>query len=148
MSDSAPMFIVRSATINDIPIILDNLIDNSLDDFLRYRINPVLSLAEDISNSEAHYITTADGKPVAIVGFETDCFWMHMCKGIEDYPIAFIKWAKRWLNNQKKRYLWSHISINYTQALKMSKAFGFKMIKIFPHELTQTYTVESVRLWH
>lgn len=140
-------YVVRPATLNDIPVILDNLIENSLDDFTNYKVNPVLSLAEDISNSEAHYIATANGKPMAIVGFETDCFWMHMCKGVEEHPVSFIKWARRWLDEQKKPYLWNHINIQYTQALKMSKAFGFKALRVYPHLLTDKYTVESVRLW-
>ena len=98
-------YVVRPATLNDIPVILDNLIENSLDDFTNYKVNPVLSLAEDISNSEAHYITTANGKPMAIVGFETDCFWMHMCKGVEEHPVSFIKWARRWLDER----FWMHM---------------------------------------
>lgn len=147
MSVSAPSFTVRPATLNDIPVILDNLIENSLDDFRNYRVNPVVSLAEDISNSEAYYISTKDNTPMAIVGFETDCFWMHTCTGVEKHPVSFIKWARRWLDNQQKPYLWSHININYTQALKMSKAFGFVPLRVYPHFLTEKYTVESVRLW-
>lgn len=147
MTASTPSFTVRPATLNDIPVILDNLIENSLDDFTNYRLNPVLSLAEDISNSEAYYIEDAEKTPVVIVGFESDCFWMHTCKGVRKHPVAFIKWARRWLDNQQKPYLWSHININYTQALKMSKAFGFKALRVYPHLLTDKYTVESVRLW-
>jgi len=69
MTASTPSFTVRPATIDDIPVVLDNLLDNSLEDLLRYRINPVLSLAMDMENSEAYLALTEDNKPAAIVWF-------------------------------------------------------------------------------
>lgn len=146
MTASTPSFTVRPATIDDIPVVLDNLIDNSLEDLLRYRINPVLSLAMDMENSRAYLISIED-KPAALVGFESDCFWMHMCRGMEEHPVAFMKWAKRWFNKNKPKYLWNHTGIEYTQAIKMAKFFGFKILRVFPSTLTDTYLVEMVNVW-
>lgn len=146
MTASTPSFTVRPATIDDIPVVLDNLLDNSLEDLLRCKLNPVLSLAIDMENSRAYLISTKD-KPAALVGFESDCFWMHMCRGMEEHPVAFMKWAKRWFKQQRPNYLWNHTGIEYTQAIKMAKFFGFKILRVFPSTLTNTYLVEMVSLW-
>jgi len=145
MPTSAPSITVRPATVNDIPVVLDNLLDNSLEDLLRCKFNPVISLAIDMENSRAYLISIGD-KPAALVGFESDCFWMHMCRGMEEYPVAFMKWAKRWFKQQKTDYLWNHTGIEYTQAIKMAKFFGFKILRVFPSTLTHTYLVEMVLL--
>ena len=146
MPVSTPSFTVRPATIDDIPTVLDNLLDNSLEDLLRYRINPVLSLAMDMETSKAYLVTTRDGQPAALFGFDDDCFWMHMCRGMEEHPVAFMKFAKRWFNNHKPKYLWNHTGIQYTQAIKMAKFFGFKILRVFPSTLTCNYLVEMVLL--
>ena len=146
MSVSTPNFLVRPATIDDIPAVLDNLLDNSLEDLLRSQINPVLSLATDISNSKAYLALTEDNKPAALFGFESDCFWMHMCRGMEEHPVAFMKFAKRWFNNHRPKYLWNNTGIEYTQAIKMAKFFGFKILRVFPNTLTYTYLVEMALL--
>jgi len=145
MSNSAPSFTVRPAKVNDIPVVLDNLLDNSLEDLLRCKVNPVLSLAMDMENSRAYLISIED-KPAALVGFESDCFWMHMCRGMEEHPVAFMKWAKRWFKETKPDYLWNHTGIEYSQAIKMAKFFGFKILRVFPSTLTHTYLVEMVLL--
>ena len=146
MPVSTPSFTARPATIDDIPVVLDNLLDNSLEDLLRYRINPVLSLAMDMETSKAYLVTTRDGQPAALFGFDDDCFWMHMCRGMEEHPVAFMKFAKRWFNNHKPKYLWNHTGIQYTQAIKMAKFFGFKILRVFPSTLTCNYLVEMVLL--
>ena len=147
MTISTPGFYVRPASINDIPLVLDNLLDNSLEDLLRCQLNPVLSLAMDVSNSEAYLALTEDNKPAALFGFESDCFWMHMCRGMEEHPVAFMKFAKRWFNNRKPKFLWNHTGIEYTQAIKMAKFFGFKILRVFPSTLTNTYLVEMANVW-
>ena len=146
MPVSTPSFTVRPATIDDIPVVLDNLLDNSLEDLLRYKINPVLSLAMDMENSRAYLALTEDNKPAALFGFESDCFWMHMCRGMEEHPVAFMKFAKRWFNKNRPSYLWNHTGIQYTQAIKMAKFFGFKILRVFPSTLTYNYLVEMVLL--
>ena len=146
MPVSTPSFTVRPATIDDIPVVLDNLIDNSLEDLLRYKINPVLSLALDMENSKAYLALTEDNKPAALFGFESDCFWMHMCRGMEEHPVAFMKFAKRWFNKNRPSYLWNMTGIQYTQAIKMAKFFGFKILRVFPSTLTCNYLVEMVLL--
>ena len=146
MPVSTPSFTVRPATIDDIPVVLDNLLDNSLEDLLRYKLNPVLSLALDMQNSKAYLALTQDNKPAALFGFESDCFWMHMCRGMEEHPVAFMKFAKRWFNKNRPSYLWNMTGIQYTQAIKMAKFFGFKILRVFPSTLTYKYLVEMVLL--
>jgi len=147
MPVSTPSFTVRPATIDDIPVVLDNLIDNSLEDLLRYKINPVLSLALDMENSKAYLALTQDNEPAALFGFESDCFWMHMCRGMEEHPVAFMKFAKRWFKSHAPKFLWNQTGIEYTQAIKMAKFFGFKILRVFPSTLTNTYLVEMANVW-
>jgi len=147
MPVSTPSFTVRPATIDDIPAVLDNLLDNSLEDLLRYKINPVLSLALDMENSKAYLALTQDNEPAALFGFESDCFWMHMCRGMEEHPVAFMKFAKRWFKSHAPKFLWNQTGIEYTQAIKMAKFFGFKILRVFPSTLTNTYLVEMANVW-
>jgi len=99
-----------------------------------------------MENSKAYLALTEDNKPAALFGFESDCFWMHMCRGMEEHPVAFMKFAKRWFNNHRPKYLWNQTGIEYTQAIKMAKFFGFKILRVFPSTLTYTYLVEMVLL--
>jgi len=148
MPVSAPTITVRPATLNDVPKILDNLLDKNLEDFLRYKVNPVVHLAEHISISETYYFSFADGQPLAIVGICSGCLWMHMCKSMEEYPVASIKYLKRWFKNLKKPALLSNYTgIEYTQAIKMAKSFGFKILRVFPNTATNTYLVEMANVW-
>ena len=99
-----------------------------------------------MQNSKAYLALTEDNKPAALFGFESDCFWMHMCRGMEEHPVAFMKFAKRWFNKNRPSYLWNMTGIQYTQAIKMAKFFGFKILRVFPSTLTCNYLVEMVLL--
>jgi len=61
--------------------------------------------------------------------------------------VAFMKFAKRWFNNRKPKFLWNNTGIEYTQAIKMAKFFGFKILRVFPSTLTNTYLVEMANVW-
>jgi len=90
---------------------------------------------------------TQDNEPAALFGFESDCFWMHMCRGMEEHPVAFMKFAKRWFKSHAPKFLWNQTGIEYTQAIKMAKFFGFKILRVFPSTLTNTYLVEMANVW-
>ena len=65
---------------------------------------------------------------------------------MEVHPCGCINVAKRWFNNHKPKYRGNHTGIQYTQAIKMAKFFGFKILRGFPSTLTCNYLVEMVLL--
>ena len=65
--------------------------------------------------------------------------WMICTPVINDYPIAFIKEAKRVLNSRTEKLLWNIVDKRNTVHLKLLRYLGFKFLREFeygPNKLT------------
>ena len=144
---STQPFYIRPATIDDIPLVINNITQEGNEDIREHYCNPILSIALDVVESESYIALTEEGNPLGLFGFFEDCFWLHMCNEMANKPLAVIKFFKKWLKVQNKPYLWSHIRIGQTATLRMAKMLGFKILRIFPDTYAQTFQVEIVRLW-
>lgn len=146
-SKSTQPFHIRPATIDDIPLVINNITEEGDSDIRKHHLNPILSIALDVIESESYIALTEEGNPLGLFGFFGDCFWLHICKEMANHPLAAIKFFRKWLKTQNKPYLWGHVRIEQTATLRMAKMLGFKILRIFPDTYNQTFQVETVRLW-
>ena len=81
-----------------------------------------------------------NGKTAGMAGVDTGgLIWMLCTPAIEEYPIAFIREAKRFVERQPDKLLWNIIDKRNTVHLKLLKFLGFKFIreiKYGPHQLS------------
>jgi len=97
-------------------------------------INPALAL----------FLDTLQGHTVSDDG----CVWMLCTPAIEDYPITFIREAKRWLESLPHKVLYNCADVRNTTHLKLLKHLGFKFLDVTIQGPKNLYFVEFIRLWH
>ena len=136
---------IRQATLSDIPAVAGDLLEAGIEDLGRAGYQPVLTMVND----ESYLATTDDGKPICMFGIsDTGCIWLHMTHEVQKYPIAFIRAAKKFINNLERPILYNWIDIQNTSLNKFIKHLGFKVINVVAVEPSNNYHVEIVKLWH
>ena len=140
---------IRQATLSDIPAVAGDLLEAGIADLNRAGYQPVLTMAYDVMNDDSYLATTEDGKPICMFGIsDTGCIWLHMTNEVQKYPIAFIRAAKRFINNLERPILFNCIDIQNINLIKFIQHLGFKVINVVAVEPSNNYHVEIVKLWH
>ena len=145
MSDSTPGFSVRPATLEDVPVIAKDLLEEGIEDFNRAGLNPVLCMAYDTLNSKTFLLISPDNKPAALVGTYADgCIWMNMTHEVRRHPKAFIKWAKEFVKTGPM--LWNRVDIQNNNLRKFLRLIGFKVINVVLCDTRNIYYVEFAKV--
>lgn len=140
-------FKIKPARIEDVAYVANNLLQEGIQDFLRAGINPVLQMSLDVTVDKSYVVLSPDNVPAALLGISRDgCMWMNMTHEIRKHPKAFIKAAKKWINELDHPILWNQVDIQNTQLLKFIKLLGFKFLRILPFGTNNIYYVEFVKL--
>ena len=149
MTRSTRNFTVKPATIDDVPTLVENMLDKGLESFDRYGMNPVLSIALDFLLDDSYIVYGPTGELFFAYGIRPDGeFWVQMTHNVQKYPIAFLRAGKQMLEQLTHPLLWSHIDITNKPLLDLAKYLGFKVLRVFPDGPFNTYSVEIVRLWY
>jgi hypothetical protein len=145
MSNSTPGFSVRPATLEDVPVIAKELLEEGIEDFNRAGLNPVLCMAYDTLNSKTFLLISPDNKPAALVGTYADgCIWMNMTHEVRRHPKAFIKWAKEFVKTGPM--LWNRVDIQNNNLRKFLRLIGFKVINVVLCDTRNIYYVEFAKV--
>lgn len=145
MSNSTPGFSVRPATLEDVPVIAKELLEEGIEDFNRAGLNPVLCMAYDTLNSKTFLLISPDNKPAALVGTYADgCIWMNMTHEVRRHPKAFIKWAKEFVKTGPM--LWNRVDIQNNNLRKFLRLIGFKIINVVLCDTRNIYYVEFAKV--
>jgi hypothetical protein len=145
MSNSTPGFSVRPATLEDVPVIAKDLLEEGIEDFNRAGLNPVLCMAYDTLNSKTFLLISPDNKPAALVGTYADgCIWMNMTHEVRRHPKAFIKWAKEFVKTGP--VLWNRVDIQNNNLRKFLRLIGFKVINVVLCDTRNIYYVEFAKV--
>jgi hypothetical protein len=145
MSNSTPGFSVRPATLEDVPVIAKDLLEEGIEDFNRAGLNPVLCMAYDTLNSKTFLLISPDNKPAALVGTYADgCIWMNMTHEVRRHPKAFIKWAKEFVKTGPM--LWNRVDIQNNNLRKFLRLIGFKVINVVLCDTRNIYYVEFAKV--
>lgn len=146
MSNSTPGFSVRPATLEDVPVIASDLLEEGVADFHRAGVNPVLCMAADTLYSKTFFLISPDNKPAALFGVYADgCIWMNMTHEIRKHPKAFIKWAREFVKTLGP-VLWNRVDIQNNNLRKFLRLIGFKVINVVLCDTKNIYYVEFAKV--
>jgi len=146
MSNSTPGFSVRPATLEDVPVIASDLLEEGVADFHRAGVNPVLCMAADTLYSKTFFLISPDNKPAALFGVYADgCIWMNMTHEVRKHPKAFIKWAREFVKTLGP-VLWNRVDIQNNNLRKFLRLIGFKVINVVLCDTKNIYYVEFAKV--
>ena len=92
--------------------------------------NPMEQLVSTVESPSTVYFTMPNGKTAGMGGIEDNgIIWMLCTPAIYDYPIAFIKAAKGYLESSRKPLLWNVVDKRNKLHLKLLKFLGFKFLR-------------------
>tara|TARA_R100001594_G_scaffold34332_2_gene63290 strand:+ start:5402 stop:5845 length:444 start_codon:yes stop_codon:yes gene_type:complete len=109
--------------------------------------DPMEVLPNAIHNGFCVYFTAPNGKTAGMGGVtEEGAIWMMCTPVIHDYPIAFVKEAKRVLNSRTEKLLWNIVDKRNTVHLRLLKNLGFKFLREFPYGPNQLTFIEFCKI--
>ena len=136
------------ATLSDVPSVANDLLEAGIADLNRARYQPVLLMGLDILHDECYLASTEEGKPLCMMGISEDgCIWIQMTNEVKKYPVAYIRWTRRFVDKLPHPVLHNRIDIQNTNLIKFVKHFGFKVINVVAQGPNNNYHVEIVKLW-
>lgn len=146
MSNSTPGFSVRPATLEDVPVIANDLLEEGVADFFRAGMNPVMCMAADTYYSKTFLLISPDDKPAALFGvYEDGCVWMNMTNEIRKHPKSFIKYAREFVKTLGP-VLWNRVDIQNNNLRKFLRLIGFKVINVVLCDTRNIYYVEFAKV--
>jgi hypothetical protein len=146
LTNSTPKFSIRPATLEDVPAIARDLLEEGKADFFRAGKNPVLCMAADTIYSNPLLLISPDGKPAALFGVDDyGCVWMNMTNEIRKHPKTFIKQAKEVVKTLGP-FLWNRVDIQNNNLRKFLRLIGFKVINVVPCDTRNIYYVEFAKV--
>ena len=108
--------------------------------------DPVQSLTEAIHDDFCVYFTAPNGKTAGMGGINGTVIWMVTTPVIHDYPIGFVKEAKRVLATRKEPILGNIVDKRNTIHLRLLKYLGFKFLREISHGPNQLTFIEFCRV--
>ena len=146
MSNSTHGFSIRPATLEDVPLVAKNLLEEGIEDFNRAGIHPVLCMAYDTLNSKTYLLISPNGKPAGLVGvYDDGCIWMNMTHEARKHPKSFILWAREFVSNSGT-LLWNRVDIQNNNLRKFLRLIGFKVINVVLCDTKNIYYVEFAKV--
>ena len=80
------------------------------------------------------YFTMPNGKTAGMAGVEDDgMIWMLTTEAIYDYPFAFARGCKKYVEHHSNLHLWNIIDKRNTVHLKLLKFLGFEFLEEIFH---------------
>lgn len=149
MTTSTRGFTLKPATINDVPALVNQMLEKGLRDFERVGQHPVLSLALYIYEDESYLIYGPDGSLYGAYGITKDNgIWIQMTDKVKENPRTAVRFGKALMKYINRPFLWTTIDIQNTTLINLSRYLGFKVLRVFPDGPNNVYSIEIVRLWH
>jgi len=110
-------------------------------------MDPMEVLPLAIHDAFCVYFTAPNGKTAGMGGVENDGrIWMVCTPVIHDYPIAFVKEAKRVLHSRPEKLLWNIVDKRNTVHLRLLKKLGFKFLREISHGPNNLSFIEFCRV--
>ena len=102
--------------------------------------DPMIILPQAVGTDYCVYFTAPNGRTAGMGGVKKDgLIWMLCTPVIHDYPIAFVKEAKKVLNSRTEKLLWNIVDKRNIVHLRLLRYLGFKFLREFtygPNQLT------------
>ena len=111
--------------------------------------DPMVVLPQAVGKDFCVYFTAPNGKTAGMGGVHTNgMIWMLCTPVIHDYPIAFVKEAKRVLNSRTEKLLWNIVDKRNKVHLKLLRYLGFKFLREFKYGPNQLTFIEFAKCAH
>ena len=110
-------------------------------------LNPLVELVKEAHKGSSVYFTVPNGKTAGMAGVnEGGAVWMLCTSAIEEYPITFVREAKRWVEGRPEPLLWNIVDERNKVHLKLLKFLGFKFLQKRLHGPNQLSFIEFCRV--
>ena len=110
-------------------------------------LDPKVILTEAVDDDFCVYFTAPNGRTAGMGGIYNDgIIWMVTTPVIHDYPIGFVKEAKRVLATRTEPILGNIVDKRNTVHLRLLKYLGFKFLREISHGPKQLTFIEFYRV--
>ena len=91
------------------------------------------------------YFEVPNGKAAGVAGVTPEnVIWMLCTDVTSEYPYAFVREARRWVDSLPNPYLYNHADMRNESHIKLLKLLGFKFIRY--HVLNGVPLIEFIKL--
>ena len=109
-------------------------------------LDPFVMITSKAQEGSCVYFNVPNGKTAGMAGVDPGgLIWMLTTPAIEEYPITFVREAKRYVERQKG-LLWNIVDKRNTVHLKLLKFLGFKFLREIFHGPNQLTFIEFCRV--
>ena len=110
-------------------------------------LDPMVELVKEAQNGSSIYFTMPNGKTAGMAGVGEDgSVWMLCTPVIHQYPIAFARGAKRFIESREEKLLWNVVDKRNKVHLKLLKFLGFKFLEEISFGPNQLPFIEFYRV--
>ena len=109
--------------------------------------DPMVSLPMAVHLGHCISFDMPNGKTAGLAGIhENGAIWMLCTPDIHDYPIAFAREAKRWINSRTEPLLHNICDARNTAHVKLLRFLGFKFLRVITHGPNNLAFIEFCKL--
>ena len=109
--------------------------------------NPQVSLPEAVHYGHCISFDMPNGKTAGLAGIhDNGAIWMLCTPDIHDYPIAFAREAKRWIDSRQEPILFNICDARNRMHLRLLKFLGFKFLRKIVYGPNNITFIEFCRL--
>ena len=110
-------------------------------------LDPMEELTNVAQSGSCVYFTMPNGKTAGMAGVGEDgCIWMLCTPVIYDYPIAFVKGAKGFVESRTEPLLWNVVDERNKIHLRLLKFLGFRFLRKISFGPNQLSFIEFCRV--
>jgi len=112
-------------------------------------IQPTIDLPLATLRSFCVYFTAPDGRIAGMGGIEEDgTIWMLCTPVIDDYPISFARFTRKFINSREDKILHNVVDKRNKTHIRLLKFLGFKFIREVPFGPNQLPFIEFYKCAH
>ena len=141
--------IIHPITIEAAKEVASNLLPDDLREVVEgHGVDPMETLVSAASRGSCIYFTMPNGKTAGMAGVDPGGqIWMLCTPVIKDYPVTFVKEAKRYVDSREEKLLWNIADKRNTVHLKLLRFLGFKFLRELTYGPNQLTFLEFCRVF-
>ena len=106
------------------------------------------ALLDAVHKPSCVYFVVPNGKTAGMAGVDAGGqIWMLCTNAIHDYPLTFVREAKRYVESRDEKLLWNIDDKRNKVHLKLLKFLGFKFLRELKHGPNQLTFIEFCRVF-
>ena len=141
--------IIHPITIEAAKEVASNLLPDDLREVVEgHGFDPMETLVYVAELGSCIYFTMPNGKTAGMAGVDPGGqIWMLCTPVIKDYPMTFVREAKRYVDSREEKLLWNIVDKRNTVHLKLLRFLGFKFLRELTYGPNQLTFIEFCRVF-